>query len=522
MKILFVWPNKDSFGYKPISLSLFSAIAKESGFQTRLFDTTTIDFGFGVANEFIEAAKIVKPIDLTPYELKKKRIDLRDSFKKTLDEYKPDLLACSVLSDEYFIATEISKISKEISPSVPIIWGGKYATLNPEKTLREHFADYVCIGEGLDAFVDFTRALNENKDVSNIPNIWAKSSSRIIKNTIRPLRRNLDNLPYVDWSIFDKRHFYKPFDGTMYLSAGDHMLNWGCPYRCTYCINDFYHKFYHDKYFMRRYSTQRIIAELKYLKEKYNLDFFKFHDEDFLMRPVENLCELSQAYKEAISIPFTIETNPKSVTPKKVKLLKDMNCVSVSLAIETGDPALRKNLLKRVDTEAEVIRAFTLFKEAGIRTVSFNMLGIPFESRSTYEKTIQLNRKAKVQYPDMGFFYPFEGTLLREISIRGGFFNPTGDKRDVYHRDKPQLHFAKIRGSELIEMRNAFVLYVKLPRSYHSFIKRSEKQDGVGVKLRKKILTVYDKTVWENSGWYKDDGLKNRYLQELKDIVSRK
>ena len=519
MKVLFVWPNKDSFGFKPIGLSLLSGIARRLGWDTRLFDTTEIDFEFIDNTQSGESAKIFKPVDLSPYGLQKKQTDLDPSFTKILEEYNPDCLAISVLSDEFLIADRISGIAKKVYPELPIIFGGKYPTLNPEKTLRMHNADFVCVGEGLDAFSDFLKALSGNRDLYGIPNIWAKKNDLIIKNNIRPLRRNLDELPYGDWEIFDMRQFYKPFDGKVYI-AGDHMLNWGCPYHCTYCINHFYHETYKHKYFMRRYSVKRIIDELKYLKEKYSLEFFKFHDEDFLMRPVENFRELSEAYKQVINIPFVIETNSKSVTNEKVKLLKNMNCVSVSLGIETGDTNLRKTLLKRVDSEEDIVRAFSLLESAGIRTSSFNMLGIPFESRETYRKTVELNRKANVQYPNIGFFYPFEGTELREVSIKEGLFNPEDEEHIIYQRNKPALHFDNLTERELIEMRNVFVLYVKLPGCYEPFIRRSENQDDLGIKLRKKLLEIYDRTVWANDGWYIDDDLEDRYLRELNEMLA--
>ena len=520
MKILFVWPNKDSFGFKPVGLSLLSGIARNLGWEVKLFDTTGIDFGFVDNTSSGEEAKIFKPVDLAAYGFQKKQLDLNSEFEKVLQEFNPDLLAFSVLSDEFRIAAEISKIAKNINPKLPIIWGGKYPTLNPEKTLKMFNADFICVGEGLDAFSDFLMAFSQNEDLYSIPNIWVKKNERIIRNKVRALRKNLDDLPYVDWEIFDKRQFYKPFDGKVYAS-GDHMLNWGCPYHCTYCINDFYHKMYDNKYLMRRYSIKRIITELKYLKDKHNLEFIKFHDEDFLMRPLENLRELSEVYKQEVNIPFVIETNPQSVTEEKVELLKNMNCVSASIAIETGDPDLRKNLLKRIDSEADVIRAFSLFKKADIRAVSFNMFGIPFETRQTYERTVQLNRKANVQYPAGGFFHPFEGTELREISVREGLFNPEDEEGIIYRRNKPSLHFDNLSEQELIGMRNTFVLYVKLPERYEPFIKRSEKQNELGVALRKKLLEIYDNTVWKNDGWYIDDGLKDNYLDELNAIIAK-
>jgi anaerobic magnesium-protoporphyrin IX monomethyl ester cyclase len=520
MKVLFVWPNKDAFGFKPIGLSLLSAIARRLGWETRLFDTTEIDFGFIDNTQSGESAKIFKPVDFSPYGLQKKKIDLDSAFLKVLEEFHPDCIALSVLSDEFLIAARISSVAKQAHPEIPIIWGGKYPTLNPEKTLRMHSADFACVCEGLEAFSDFLTALSGGRDLFHIQNIWAKKDGNIIQNSIRPLKDNLDDLPYVDWEIFDKRQFYKAFNGKVYFS-GDHMLNWGCPYHCTYCINHILHGLYDNKYYMRRYGVKRIIDEFKYLKAKYRLEFIKFHDEDFLMRPLDNLRELSDAYREEVNIPFVIETNPKSVTKEKVKLLKNMNCVSASLAIETGDPGLRKNLLKRVDSESDIVSAFSLLKDADIRTSSFNMLAIPFESRETYRKTVELNRKADVQYPNAGFFYPFERTELRETSVNGGFFDPEDRKTIVYDHNKPALHFPDLSEEELVEMHNVFVLYIKLPEEYESFIKRSEKLDSLGRELRTKLLEIYDNTVWKNDGWYVDDGSKSEYLKALNEIIER-
>lgn len=518
MKILFVWPNKDSFGFKPIGLSLLSAIAKDLGWESRLFDTTEIDFGFTDNTQAGESASFFKSVDLSGYSLHKKKLNLESSFTKVLKEFNPDCLALSVLSDEFIIAARISKLARKLNSKIPIIWGGKYPTLNPRKVLQEFCADFACVAEGIDAFSDFLKALSESGNLYNIPNIYAKKNSSIIRNKIRPLRKNLDDLPYLDWEIYDKRQFYKPFDGNIYI-GGDHMLNWGCPYHCSYCINHFYHEAYNNKYSMRRYSIKRIIRELKYLKKKYSLKFFKFHDEDFLMRPIENLRELSTAYRKEINLPFVIETNPKSVIKEKVKLLKEMNCVSVSVAIETGDINFRKNILKRIDSENDIVRAFSLFKDAGIRTSSFNLLGIPFETRRTFKKTINLNRKAQVQYPSINFFYPFEGTELRDIAIEKGFFDPQDKNTLVYRRDKPALFFDNLTQDELVQMKETFVFYVKLPKFYDPFIRRSEYSDVLGMRLRRKLLEIYRSTVLSHDGWYLDDGLKNRYLFELDSIL---
>ena len=520
MKVLFVWPNKDSFGFKPIGISLLSALSRSTGWKSNLYDTSHIDFGYTHNTDSGTEATLFKLVDLTNFGWTKRKLDLEEDFLTCLKEYDPDCLAFSVLSDERFIAKRLTKIAKKWNPRVPIIWGGKYPTIEPERALVNDRADFVCISEGLEAFPEFLNALSSGMDPYSIKNIWARKDDKILKNEIRPIIKDIDSLPYVDWSIFRKKgFFYKPFDGQVHLS-GDHMLNWGCPYSCSYCINHILHRIHNNKYSMRRYSVNRIIEELKFLKEKYRLQFFKFHDEDFLMRPCVNLNELSDRYREEVNIPFVIETNPKTVTKEKVKLLESMNCVSCTMAIETGDSKLRKDLLKRIDSESDIIRAFNLFKDFGIRTSCFIMLGIPFENRNTYEKTIELIKKANVQYPIATFFFPFEKTELREISIKEGFYNPDDEEYNVYKSDFPALHFDCLTKDELIQMRKVFVLYSKLPNVYKKYIKRSEKLDPVGKRLRIKMVDIYKNTVWKNDGWYNDNNRQVQYIRELEMIIS--
>ena len=45
--------------------------------------------------------------------------------------------------------------------------------------------------------------------------------------------------------------------------------------------------------------------------------------------------------------------------------------------------------------------------------------------------------------------------------------------------------------------------------------------DSSGRELRKKLLEIYDKTVWANDGWYTDDGVKKVYLKELNELLRR-
>ncbi len=148
------------------------------------------------------------------------------------------------------------------------------------------------------------------------------------------------------------------------------------------------------------------------------------------------------------------------------------------------------------------------------------MLGLPFETRETYFKTVELNRKADVQVPQIGFFFPFEKTKLRETAIENGFYDPKNEQ--IYDPDKPALHFKSLSEQDLKILRKRFVLYVKLPKDFWPFIERSEKTDEIGRALEKRLFEIYNTCVFEHDGWYNDEGKLEKYLSELKTIVGEK
>lgn len=518
MKILFMWFNKGNFGLKPMGIALLSAILKRQGHDVELFDTTFIDFGYKGSSEIRNKIRSFKPVDLSNYDVAKKKVDLRTELVKKLDDFKPDLIGVSALSDEVFIGLEASKVVKQWNSSIPVLWGNKASTMSPERILADENVDYVCIGEGIEFITEFVDCLAHRQDPRGLKNIaYRDEQGRVRRNELRPFFKDLDSLPFVDWSIFDSRQFLRAYDGNVY-TGGDHMISWGCPNSCTYCVNHAYRELYGTQAgkFLRRYSVDRIIEELQYLMKKWGITLFKFQDEDFCLKPIPYFRELAEKYRRHIGIPFAAMANTRNLTKEKVELLRHMNCVSISIGIETGNEDLRKRILKRRETKEEVIRGVQLLNEAGIRTSSFNMLGIPFETRSTVIETIELNKKSQVRYPNTVFFYPLEKTHLREVAVKHGFFDDRTDT--IFDDTHPTLTLPGISTEELIALRERFVLYVKMPEEFYKYIERSEKLDETGKGLINELYKIYDQCVFLNDGLWDDHGKKQEHLSLLEQI----
>jgi len=461
MNILFVRPRYEGgFGMKPIGVAMLSAIAKRAGFQTSLFDIGYTEHEFDTYNylEKLRSVNVVAPVDFSSYNFTKIKAPLENTVIEVLKRRKPDIVAFSVISGQHILAEKVSRYIKKYNSKITIIWGGAYTTISPEEALQQG-ADYVCVGEGLLAFENFLTAFAAKDDLYQLSNIWTKRNNKIIRNKLIPMKESLDDLPYLDWSIFDARDFLKPFDGKI-LRGGDYMITWGCPNKCSYCINAYCQKLYKKEghlFKLKRYSIDRAIVELKYLKNKYNLEFFKFCDENFLLVSISFLQEFVDKYKKEIGLPFTTACHPKVITDEKIKLLKEAGCVSLSIGIESGDTEYRKHVLNRSDSVEDIVRAFTLAKTVGIRTMSFNMIGTPFYTTDLYEKTIELNRRAGVSNPTISFFYPFKGTKLREIAIDNNFYKEENDiVNPIMKIGEPSLTFKNLSKKKLKNMFNTF------------------------------------------------------------------
>lgn len=503
VRVLFILPNVSEFGVKPIGISLLSAICKRCGHTVGLFDTTFLDFPEAagcINNSAVYAQKnLTKSVDYAGYGVSKQPVDLRDALHQRLREFRPDVCAFSVMTSERNLARELADGIKVHDAKLPVIWGGIYPTSSPEEAIAHASVDYICIYEGIEALPELLDALEHGRDTSRIRNIYAKQAGTILRNEVRPKVEDVDGLPYLDWDIYDPRKFLRPFKGRV-IRGGEFMSIIGCPNRCTYCINNWLNQ--HDRR-IRFYSPARAIAELKSLKEEHQLEFLTFRDDDFLLRPMQALIEFMELYRHDVALPFSIQTNARSVTAEKVELLKEMGIDSVNIGVESGSEQIRQEVLRRRDTLAEVRRAFALFNAARIETHALNMIGLPFGTRETIFETIELNRELRPTISYVSIFYPFERTALYDLCVEKEWFDPRGDRSVDILRfsalDLPELSRETIEG-----LNRCFALYTKLPKSFWPLIERAEVDDPTGEELFAILSTIHCEHVLERGGHFEE------------------
>jgi len=492
MKILLIYPNNDGIGTIPLGLAMISAKLKEDRHKVFLFDSTFLSGGktTTIKDQREEVGTHLKT-DLSRY-VKTVNVRPEEAFTEILNRIEPDIVGLSAVSYDFPEGLKYLEIAKSfnLKHSPLTIVGGTHASVAPEKTIAHKCVDLVCVGEGELAVSELCKKLEEKGDYSDVKNIWLKKDGKVIKNPLRAFAE-LDELPLPDFGLFDNSHFFKPFVGKIYR-VGHLELSRGCPYQCSYCVNKHYQEIYRGlgKYH-REKSIERCIKELKHTKEDYNINMIRFWDETFLLMKPQRFSAFLEAYKREVNLPFMIATRPETITEERVATLKDAGCVAISIGIESGNEIIRKKIMKRNIEEKSIIKAFNIANKYKIRSSSFNMVGLPFDTRRTVFDSIRLNRLAKPKTQVVNIFYPYEGTLLREISIKLGLIEE--DTKMVSLQSDSVLQMPQMSKDEILALRRTFVLYSRLPKIFYPLIYLAEKKGRFANFIHRTLILLMQK-----------------------------
>jgi len=486
-RILLLNPNTDTFGRHSIPIGYLTAILKERGHAVCLFDTTFLDTNYLFNKEnhhtLLENLSFFKPVDLSPFDLKKKKVDVVKLFEEKLNAFSPDAIFFSFWGSQrhaggefvaYFNALKI--LEKSNIKEIPVFVGGIVPTWDAKEAIKNPMIRGVIRGEGEFAFADIADRLEARQDYSDVLNLWCKrSDGKIIENPMRALVDVLDKIPHADFSLYEEKTFLRPYHGKI-LRSLDFELSRGCYYDCTFCLSPFQRKTYDSpKNFRREKSVQKIIGEISLLKKKHSLDFIRYNDEIFLGMSDEKLIELAERYSKEVNLPFVIETTVRSITPERIKLLKKMGCLSISLGVESGSKFMRDTVCKKPQFENdELVKKVKIIKKAGISCNLFNIIAFPCETEAMIFETIELNHQAKPPYCMVGFFQPWEGTSLRDYCVNNGLLdgNLKGLENSSDNLKGNKLTGKNIGDDRLIDLHKKFIFFVYLPKVLWPLVER--------------------------------------------------
>lgn len=387
-KVLFIYPNlnaQESFSH---GIAAMSGQLKRMGIETKLIHLNERLFG-----------------ECTT-----------DDIAREVIAFDPLLICFSVMSQQYKYALEIATELKNRFP-YPIAMGGVHATMVPHEVAAAGVFDYIGLGECDNALPELIKAMREERDVTSVPNMWVKTDTGDYKkNPVGPFP-DLETLAPKDYEIFDLDKMLPEMNGWMSM-----ITSRGCPYRCTYCFNHQLMNRYRNeadqkpKHYLRRYPIDRVIHEMKTLKERHPALSVFIIDDDLFTVNEQYVLDFCDAYiEEGIDLPFVVNGHVQVFNRAMADALKAAGCKILKFGLESGSERIRKNVLKRDMSNAAIEEAFKTAHAAGLHTSAFIMIGLPLEEREDLDATVDLLARIEPGRFRWAIFYPFPGTEIHTL-----------------------------------------------------------------------------------------------------------
>lgn len=404
MKIAFVYS-----AFENIGIEILSSVLKKAGHTTELFFDPELFDDILFKNKYLG-----------------KLFSYKKKVMRQIIDANPDLILFSVVSAEYRWACEYARKLKE-KTKAKIIFGGIHVTSVPDVVIKNDFVDFIVVGEGEFPILELANCIESGEIDYSIKNVWFKKDGQVIRNTVRPLIKDLDRLPYPDKDMYRKH-------GPPFLTGYTMQSVRGCPNRCTYCNHDIYKNYYSSdpSIYIRKRSVKNMVAELEDSHKKFKYSYIRFFDDDFL-RYKDRLKEFSKLYVKKVNVPYTCIAHPLSVREDVIPYLKMSKCKQVNVGLQNINEEIRVNILNRREKNEDAIRSISVLKKANIRVIIDCMMGIPTSDENNMEETFNFFYKNTPTRLFMPWLQYFPRTKMSKIAFEQGIINE--DKLDQMEHD---------------------------------------------------------------------------------------
>ncbi len=348
------------------------------------------------------------------------RIHHKKRFKELVSR-RPLLVGLSTMTCYQIKNTlRLAKIARKIDPEIPLVWGGTHPSMMAEQTLESEYVDFVVKGEGEQTLYELVRALQNGKtDFSEIDGLGWKRDGKIIINKDRDFL-DINTLPF-------------PYDGKgreillEYLKRSPDTLenigyesSRGCPYKCGFCYNVYFHK-----NVCRVKSIEKIRSELIKLKEL-GVEKMTFYDDTFLAGRKDAMLEILDLLKE-LNFKWIANVRINTFTPELLKKFEESGCVYLFFGIESPDDEVLK-YIRKGQNRRMIDKGIEIVSKGNIKTLYSLMIGLPGETEEQMQRTLDFADEIRRRHPGAEVpiqpYVPLPGTHLYQEALKYGFKPP--------------------------------------------------------------------------------------------------
>ncbi|MBI2062318.1 MAG: B12-binding domain-containing radical SAM protein, partial [Candidatus Yanofskybacteria bacterium] len=315
-----------------------------------------------------------------------------------------------------------------------LVLGGHGPSSIPEYILEKTGADLIAIGEAEETIIELLKCKIEGGNLSQIKGIAYQGKDGVKVNERRGLIMNLDSLPFPEWSLFPMEKYtncLQLFGGEKNDKVLGIITGRGCFNRCNFC--------YRIEKGIRFRKLEKVIEEMKILKEKYGVNYFHIQDElfDFPKKRILEFHDLLQ--KNNLKIKFTCSARVDVFDEEMAIWLKESGCKFLNFGMESSDQNVL-NLMKKNTTVEQNIRAAEIAKKIGIGLGLNFIWGNKGDTAESLRKNVEFIKKYNTydQVRTIRPVTPYPGCELYYEAIERGLLSG------------PEDFFNKFKNSDLL------------------------------------------------------------------------
>ncbi|MGD9032472.1 MAG: radical SAM protein, partial [Desulfobacteraceae bacterium] len=263
---------------------------------------------------------------------------------------------------------------------------------------------FIIEAQGEQTLIRVLDSLSNGGRLEHVPNLAIFDDGRKLRFT----SREQEDLPIdettISWDKIPKAYLRK----TLPVNTSR-----GCHFRCRFCTFRWLFPQVHYK------SMAVLEKELKLINQLGFVEHIRFADDNFTGNKAKLKKVLEMMIREDFDFSWSSYARASALDPELVKMMKKAGCEFVYLGIESGSPAILKNMDKKLDRD-ESINAIKMLSDAGIQSRGSFIVGYPGETEETFLQTVSLIHESGLPYYIPYLFIYSKRALVHEDRDRFG------------------------------------------------------------------------------------------------------
>lgn len=441
-KVLFINPvvrEEDVPRHVPYGMALLASLAMKEGHLVQVYDANAWRLGDETLCQAIES-----------------------------DEW--DVIATGGITTTYSYVKKICQMAREYSPTSLLVVGGGLLTSMPRDIMA--LLPQIDIGVVGEAFLTFIELLEEVDNAATSPDkingiIYRTEDGYLEMTPERPLLEDIDSLPYPAYELFPLEEVYFKNSQMLFSEEGmtasrrlDINASYGCSLICRFCFHlgisgDMKYvtneegetdvlfdvpKSYTRK--IRYHSPEYIVRMVKYIKDKYDVDFIGFLDENLMTMDQYSrrtwLKEICQRWiaeglqplcvREGVEhdlqckgVHWSGTSHATLCTQDILRQMREAGCSHLVYGYESFSTQILKRLGKG-STPKTNFRSFYWTMNAGIRPIPNQIIGFPTEDFDSLRDNMAAWQKLGIvvkpffatPYPGSEWYHTYKDRILEQ------------------------------------------------------------------------------------------------------------